>query len=144
MSWLIASTSLRKFSACLVRSDCSSSRVSLVTPSTRPAISVPKRCSISGSLTGVSSITSCSSAGGDAGGIEPVAGQDVGDRERMGDVGIAVLALLRAVRLPGEHVGGVDQAGIGLGIVGADFSVSSDCRTIVGVAAGIGRAAVGA
>ncbi len=43
MSWLIASTSLRKFSACLSRPDFSSSLVSLVTPSTSPAIGLPNR-----------------------------------------------------------------------------------------------------
>src|SRR5881392_3907812 len=37
MSRLIARMSLRKFSACLVLSDCSSSRVSFVTPSTSVA-----------------------------------------------------------------------------------------------------------
>ena len=62
MSLLMAKTSLRKFSACLVRSDCSSNRVSFVTPSTKPLIEAPKRRSRSGSLTSVSSITSCNSA----------------------------------------------------------------------------------
>ena len=38
-------------------------------------------------------------AGGDRGGVEPVAGQDVGDRDRMAEIGIAVVAPLRAVRL---------------------------------------------
>ena len=83
MSRLIASTSLRKFSACLVRSDCSSSRVSLVTPSTSPAISLPKRVWISGSLTGRVLDHVVQQAGGDRRGVQPVAGQDIGDREGM-------------------------------------------------------------
>ena len=62
MSSLIASTSLRRFSACLVRSLCNSMRVSLVTPSTSRATSVPNRRSISFGATAVSSTTSCSSA----------------------------------------------------------------------------------
>ncbi len=43
MSSDMASTSLRKFSACDARSDCSSMRVSLVTPSTSRATSSPNR-----------------------------------------------------------------------------------------------------
>ena len=62
MSSLIASTSLRKFSACLVRSDWISSRVSLVTPSTRRATSVPNCFSSTWSVSPVSSTVSCSRA----------------------------------------------------------------------------------
>jgi hypothetical protein len=62
MSSLIASTSLRRFSACLVRSLCSSMRVSLVTPSTSRATSAPNWRPISFSPTAVSSATSCRSA----------------------------------------------------------------------------------
>ena len=53
--------------------------------------------------------------------IQPVAGQDIRDRQRMGDVGIAVLAPLRSVRLHREHVRGVDQGRVGLRIVGENF-----------------------
>ena len=99
----MASTSLRKFSACLVRSDCSSSRVSLVTPSTRPAISLPNRRLDLRQLDRRVLDHVVQQAGGDRGGVEPVAGQDVGDRDGMGDVGIAVVAALRAVRLHGQR-----------------------------------------
>ena len=61
MSSDIASTSLRKFSACLVWSDCSSIRDSLVTPSTSRAISGPNTRSMSSSVATVSSTVSCSS-----------------------------------------------------------------------------------
>ena len=103
MSRLIASTSLRKFSACLVRSDCSSSRVSLVTPSTSPAISPPNRGLDLRQLDRRVLDHVVQQAGGDRGGIQPVAGQDVGDGERVGDIGIAVVAPLRAVRLRRQH-----------------------------------------
>ncbi len=59
MSSDIASTSLRKFSACLVSSDCNSMRDSLVTPSTSRPISGPNRRSISSSVATVSSTVSC-------------------------------------------------------------------------------------
>ena len=65
--------------------------------------------------------------GGDRGGIQPIARQDVGHRERMRDVGIAVVAALRAVRPLGQRIGGVDQPGVRLGIVAR--SLPPDCRT---------------
>ncbi len=58
MSSDMARTSLRKFSACFVWSDCSSMRDSLVTPSTRRPISGPNRRSISSSVATVSSTVS--------------------------------------------------------------------------------------
>ena len=62
MSFEIARMNLRRFSDCFVYSDCSSRRVSLVTPSTRVAISSPNFEAISSRVAGVSSIVSCSSA----------------------------------------------------------------------------------
>jgi hypothetical protein len=58
----IASSSLRKFSAWAVSVEVSSSWVSLVTPSTRSAISAPNRRDISSRVAGVSSMVSCNSA----------------------------------------------------------------------------------
>ncbi len=55
--------------------------------------------------------------GGDRGGVQPIAGQDVRHRDRMGDVGIAVVTALGAVRLRRQRIGRVDQPGIRLGIV---------------------------
>ena len=60
MSDDIASTSLRRFSASLVLSDCISSRRRLVTPSTRRAMSSPNRPAISSRVASVSSSVSCS------------------------------------------------------------------------------------
>ena len=117
MSRLIARTSLRKFSACLVRSDCSSSRVSLVTPSTSVGDLVPEALVDFGQLDRRILDHVVQQPGDDRGGIQPVAGQDVGHRQRVGDVGVAVVAPLRAVRLLGHHVRVVDQTGVGLRIV---------------------------
>ncbi len=47
-------------------------------------------------------------------------GQDRGDRERVGDVGVAALAGLAGVELLGDPVGALDQREVGLGVVGAD------------------------
>ena len=59
MSDDIARTSLRRFSASLVLSDCTSRRLSLVTPSTRRATLSPNRRAISSRVASVSSIVSC-------------------------------------------------------------------------------------
>ena len=59
-------------------------------------------------------------AGEDAAGIEPVAGQDLGNGQRMGDVGVAIVAQLPGVGIGGQHVGGVDERGIGARIIGRD------------------------
>ena len=60
-------------------------------------------------------------AGGDRGGVQPIARQDVGHRDRMGDIGIAVVAALRAVRLRRQRVGGIDQPDVRLRVVGAQL-----------------------
>ena len=59
-------------------------------------------------------------AGEDAGGVEPVAGEDVGDRDRVGDVGVAVVPQLGRVRLGRERVGGLDEVGVGARVVPVD------------------------
>ncbi len=84
MSRLIASTSLPKFSACLVRSDCSSSRVSLVTPSTRPAISAPKRFSSASAVDGGVLDHVVQQRGREAGLVQPVAREDARPRSADG------------------------------------------------------------
>ena len=58
--------------------------------------------------------------GGDAGVVQPIAGQDIGDGQRMGDIGGAVVALLLAMRLGGEVIGGADQLRVHIRVVGAD------------------------
>ena len=62
MSSDIASSNLRKFSACLDWSDCNWMRVSLVTPSTSRATLWPNRRSMSSKVAWVSSMVSCSRA----------------------------------------------------------------------------------
>ena len=49
--------------------------------------------------------------------IELERGQDTGDFEWMGEIGIAAGADLRAVRLEGENIGAVERAFIRSGIV---------------------------
>ena len=79
--------------------------------------------------------------GDDAGGIEAVAGEDVGDREGVGDVGVAVLAALAAVGLRGEDIGGVDFGDIGGRVVGADFFGQLELANRIGASLlGFGRA----
>ena len=58
----IASSILRKFSACASCCDWNSMRSSLETPSTRSATGLPNRFEMSSVETAVSSTTSCSSA----------------------------------------------------------------------------------
>ena len=120
MSFDIASISLRKFSACLVRSLKSSSCDSLVTPSTRSAISSPKLALMS-SIGGERVLDGVVQQRGDDGGdVELEVGQDGGDFERMGEIGIARGAELLAVRLHGVDIGLVEQRLVGVGIVGLD------------------------
>ena len=54
---------------------------------------------------------------GDGRVVEPELGEDGGDFERMREIGIAGGALLRAVRLHGEHIGAVQQILVRLRIV---------------------------
>ena len=117
-SWLIASMNLRKFSACFVSSDCSSSLESFVTPLTRSAISRPNCFSMSACVTSVSSIVSCSKRGHDRRVVELQIGQNAGDFQGMRKIRIAVLALLIAVRLDAEHIGAVQQILVRIGLVG--------------------------
>ena len=59
--------------------------------------------------------------GGDDGGvIELEVGQDRRDLERMGKIGIAGCARLRAVRLHGVDIGAIEQVFVGIGIIRAD------------------------
>ena len=118
MSSDMASTSLRKFSACLVWSDCSSMRDSLVTPSTRRAISLPNSCSICSERRVRVLDRVVQQAGDDRGAVELHARQELGDVERMGEIGIARGPALRAMRLHGEDIGAVERVLIGRGIIG--------------------------
>ena len=57
--------------------------------------------------------------GRDGGRVELEVGEDAGDFERMGEIGIARGALLRAMRLHGEDIGLVEEGFVGAGIIGA-------------------------
>ena len=57
---------------------------------------------------GVSSMTSCRIAGDQGVGVQAQVGQDVGDRDRVGDVRLARDALLAVVALGAEFVGFAD------------------------------------
>ena len=59
-------------------------------------------------------------SGADRGRIQPIAGQNIGHRQRMDDVGLAIVTLLRAVSIGGDAQGFGDQADIGLGVIGAN------------------------
>ena len=89
MSSAIARNIFRMFSACC----CSWLWVlnfdSLVTPSTRCATSGPKRSSTSARLYSVSSGTSWSSAAVDGDRVDAEVGEDLGRRDRVGDVRLA-------------------------------------------------------
>jgi len=58
--------------------------------------------------------------GGDAGGIEPVIGEDVGDGDRVGDIGVAIVAGLGGVGGSGDAEGVLDDGRIDPGVIGAD------------------------
>ena len=118
MSDDIASTSLRRFSASLVLSDWSSSRDSLVTPSTRRATLVAEQA---GDLVarGVGVLERVvQQAGDDRGGVEPHLGQDAGDLDGMGEIGVARGAQLGAVLLQAIDVGAVQHVLVRIRIVG--------------------------
>ena len=116
----MASSSLRKFSACWACLVTKSSLLSLVRPSTRPPISSPNALSIStrvflGVFDGV-----VQHRRHDRGVVELEIGEDRGDFERMREIRIAGGALLRAVRHHREDVSAVEHVFVGFGIVAAD------------------------
>jgi hypothetical protein len=100
----IASSILRKFSACASSWDWNSILSSLETPSTSSATTLPKRSAISALVMSVSSITSCSSAAISAccrgasrrGSRPPRAGARCRARRSCGTEGGHVLAVLAA------------------------------------------------
>ena len=106
----IASSILRKFSACACCSDANASLSSLDTPSTSRATALPKRASIS--LAGGRRVFHhVVQQRGDQGlRVEMPAGQDAGDGKRVGDVGFAALAELAFVGAAAEFVGLLDLA----------------------------------
>ena len=91
-------------------------RAILVRPSTSAPICGPKVVLISSSVASVSSIVSCRTRGGDRRVVELEVGQDRRDLERMGEIGIARGALLRAMGLHGVDIGAVEQVLVGVGL----------------------------
>ena len=60
-------------------------------------------------------------AGGDGDHVELHVGEQIGDLERMDEVGLARMAHLSLVLEGGEHVGPPQELDVGVGVVGADL-----------------------
>jgi hypothetical protein len=70
--------------------------------------------------------------GDDAADIELVAGEDVGDRQGVDDVGSAIIAELAGMGGLGKLVGAQDQSGIGLGVIAGDAGSEFRCGLLAG------------
>ena len=121
MSSLSASRNLRRFSAARSFSDWASILLSLVTPSTSRATSLPNSFSISSRRRERVLDRVVEDRGGDGLVVELEVGEDPRDLDRMAEIGVARGALLGAVRLHREDVGAIDQPLVRVGIVGADL-----------------------
>ena len=141
----IASSSLRRFSACLASRETSSSRFSLVRPSTSAPISWPNSWSISARVASVSSIVSCSSAATMVASSSLRSVRIAATSSGCEKIGIAGGPGLRAVRLHGVDIGAVEQVFVGVRVVGRTRSTRSYCRIIRvrSDLAGFGGAAAG-
>ena len=142
MSRTMASSILRKLSACASARLLNWIWSSLLTPSTSSATSVPKRVVISSLAVGVSSMTSWRIAAISVCGVEPQVGEQVGDRDRVRDVGLARAAALALVGLEREVVGGLDPLDVLVGKVRlelVDQLVDADGPSSVGQQAAQGR-----
>ena len=102
MSSAIASSILRMFSACCCSWLWVLNLDSFVTPSTSWATSAPNRSSTSVRLYSVSSGTSWRSAACDRDRVDAELGEDLGRRDRVGDVRLAGRAALALVGLDRE------------------------------------------
>ena len=121
MSSTIASSILRKFSACRSSLDEKRMALILVTPSTTWATSGPKSSRMRSMVVSVSSTTSCRRPAAIGHGVELHVGQEVGDRERVDQVGLAGVADLAPVLEGREDVGPPEQLDVGVRAVGPDF-----------------------
>ena len=121
MSSTIASSILRKFSAC--RSSLDENRMALifVTPSTTWATSGPNSSWMRSMVVSVSSTTSWSRPAAIATDVELHVGQEVGDRQGVDEVGLAGVADLSPVLEGREDVGPAEQLDVGVRAVGPDF-----------------------
>ena len=120
MSSTIASSILRKFSTWRSSLDENGMAPILVTPSTMCATSSPKRSRrVSGVVSGVFDDV-VEEAGGHADDVELHPGEDVGDFERVDQVGLAGMADLSLVLAGREDVGPPQQLQVGVGVVVPD------------------------
>ncbi len=114
MSSTIASSILRKLSACRSSLDANCRLDSFVTPSTTCATCSPNSSRTLSIVFGVSSTMSCSRPGGDGDDVQPQVREDVGHLERVDEVGLPGPADLALVLVGGEHVGPPEQLGVGV------------------------------
>ena len=118
MSDDIARTSLRRFSASLVLSDCNFEAAELGDAVDQAGDVLAEQA---GDLVarGVGVLDRVvQQAGDDRGGVEPHLGQDAGDLDGMGEIGVARGAHLGAVLLQAIDVGAVQHVLVRIGIVG--------------------------
>ena len=121
MSSTIASSILRKFSACRSSLDENGMALILVTPSTTCATSGPNS-SLMRSMRGQRVLDDVvEQAGGDRDDVELHVGQEVGDLERVDQVGLARMAHLSLVLERREDVGPPQQLEVGVRAVGPDL-----------------------
>ena len=121
MSSTIASSILRKFSAWRSSLDENGMALILVTPSTTWATSGPK--SSANALGGGQRVLDdvVEQAGGDGHDVELHVGEEVGDLERVDEVGLAGMADLALVLEGREDVGPPEQLEVGVRAVAPDF-----------------------
>ena len=143
MSRAIATSILRKFSACRSSRLAKAILPSLVTPSTSSAISPPNR-STSG-LAGRGVLDDVvEEPGRDGGGVHLELGEEAGDLERVDVVGLAGDPALAPVDLRGELVGAPDDVDIPARLVAGNLGQEVAQRPHVRVPArprGTGRGA---
>ena len=116
----IASSSLRRFSACSAFFETRSSFFSLVRPSTSLPISGPNSSSISSRVAVGVLDRVVQQRDRDRRLVEMHVGQDRGDFERMREIGIAGGALLLAMLLHGIDIGLVEQRLVDVRLVALD------------------------
>ena len=101
----MASSILRTLSTCRTSGETRSSRLILVTPSTKRAVSDPNPAAISESGIRASSTTSCRRAAQRVVDVQPQVCQDMSHFQGMGEVRFARLAQLRLMLVGGESEG---------------------------------------
>ena len=121
MSSTIASSILRKFSAWRSSLEENGMAPILVTPSTTWAISGPNSSAMRSGVVSVSSTTSWSRPGGDRHDVELHVGEEVGDLERMNQVGLAGVADLPLMLERRKDVGPPQQLEVGFRAVAPHF-----------------------